>query len=151
VSEQEPLRGAVAAILTDRELAINLGSDNGVKAGMKFAVLNSKGLDITDPTTEEPIGSIAIPKVIVEVSRVEPRVSVARTFKKRRRNIGGQGLGGLAGMGNLFDPPKYVDEWESLRTDQKPQIKELPESASYVERGDPVVQVLGDEYLTEAS
>jgi hypothetical protein len=42
-----------------------------------------------------------------------------------------------------------VDEWESLRTDQKPQIKELPESASYVERGDPVVQVVDDEYITE--
>jgi hypothetical protein len=98
-------------------------------------------------STEKPIGSVEIPKVIVEVSRVEPLLAVARTFKKRQRNIGGTGLTAL-GIGNIFDPPKWVDEWESLRTEKKPEIKELPESASYVQRGDPVVQVLGDEYLT---
>jgi hypothetical protein len=144
----ERLRGAVAALLTDRELVINLGSEQGVVAGMKFAVLNRQGIDIKDPETEEPIGSVEVPKVIVEVARVEPRLSVARTFKKRQVNVGGKGLGAL-GMTNLFEPPKWVDEWESLRTDQKPQIKELPESASYVERGDPVVQVVDDEYITE--
>jgi hypothetical protein len=144
----ERLRGAVAALLTGRELVINLGSEQGVVAGMKFAVLNRQGIDIKDPETEEPIGSVEVPKVIVEVARVEPRLSVARTFKKRQVNVGGKGLGAL-GMTNLFEPPKWVDEWESLRTDQKPQIKELPESASYVERGDPVVQVVDDEYITE--
>jgi cell shape-determining protein MreC len=45
---EEPLRGAVAAVLTDRELVINLGSERGVKPGMRFAVLNSKGLGIID-------------------------------------------------------------------------------------------------------
>jgi hypothetical protein len=97
----ERLRGAVAALLTGRELVINLGSEQGVVAGMKFAVLNRQGIDIKDPETEEPIGSVEVPKVIVEVARVEPRLSVARTFKKRQVNVGGKGLGAL-GMTNLF-------------------------------------------------
>jgi hypothetical protein len=145
----EPLRGVVAALLNSRELVINLGSDAGVKPGMKFAVLNSQGVDIVDPETEKSLGSVPIPKVIVEVARVEPKLSVARTFKKRRRNVGGSGALGLAAMGNLFEPPKWVDEWETLRIEQKPEAQEMPQSDSYVQRGDPVVEMQGDEYVTE--
>lgn len=142
----EPLKGAVAALLTSRELVINLGSENGVGKGMKFAVLNSRGVDITDPETGETLGSVPTPKVIVEVARVEPRLSVARTFKKRRRNVGG--AGGL-GIANLFEPPKWVDEWETLRTDEKPDAREISPAESYVKRGDPVVEVRDEEYVTE--
>lgn len=147
VPQGDRLRGVIAALLTDRELVINLGSDHGVTVGMKFAVLNSRGIDIVDPTTHEPIGSVEVPKVIVEVSRVEPKLSVARTFKKRKRNIGGQGFG-MTGLAGMFDPPKWVEEWETLRMDQKPQIKELPPEASYVEIGDPVVESKDEEYIT---
>jgi hypothetical protein len=144
----DKLKGAVATVLSSRELVINLGSEAGVEPGMKFAVLNRKGVDITDPETNESIGSVPIAKVIVEVTRVEPKLSVARTFKKRRRNVGGSGALGIASMTNLFEPPKYVDEWETLRTAQKPEIAELPADQSYVKRGDPVEQVVGEEFDT---
>ncbi len=88
----EPIRGFVAEIINRRELVINVGSEQGVEVGMKFAVLSAKGAEIRDPISEEPLGSIEIPKVLVEVVRVQPRLSVARTFKVRKRTIG-QGLG----------------------------------------------------------
>lgn len=141
----DPIRGLVASLLTSRELVINRGSDHGVTKGMKFAVLNRQGLGIKDPETDEELGSVAIPKVIVEASRVDPRLTVARTFNKRRTNVGGQ-FSGL-GLAAMFEPPKWIDEWETLRTDQKPLIKELPPSESYVEIGDPVVEVRGDDYV----
>ena len=146
----QPLTGAVATVLSPRELVINIGAEAGVQTGMKFAVLNPMGIAITDPETDEPLGSVPIPKVIVEITRVEPKLSVGRTFKKRRRNVGGQGLGalGMAGVTNLFEPPKWVDEWETLRTEQKPEVAELDPEQSYVKRGDPVEQVMGDEFDT---
>jgi hypothetical protein len=139
----EPLRGRVAAILTRRELAINLGEDDGVQKGMRFAVLNRKGLHVTDPDTGVELGSVELPKVIVEVVRTQPKLCVARTFKKTQVNIGGIGVG----VGRLFEPSKYVTRYETLRSDEKPYEEELEEEESYVKKGDPVVQVIGDEYI----
>lgn len=149
----EPIRGLVAQILTNRDLVINRGKEAGVEVGMKFAVLNSQGVNITDPESGEELGSVPLAKVIVQVTRVEPKLSVARTFKKRRRNVGGSGallssLSVTAGLTNMFEPPKWVDEWETLRTAQKPDITELSESDSYVKIGDPVEEVVGDEFDT---
>lgn len=143
----KPIEGQVASILTPRELVINAGGDKGVQVGMRFAVLNRQGINIVDPATTELLGSVPIAKVLVEIVRVEPKLSVARTFNKRRVNVGGAGALGRYGLETLFAPPKYVDEWETLRTNQKPQAQELPEKDSYVKTGDPVVQVLGNEYV----
>ena len=143
----EKIRGAVAALLTNRELVINRGSEHGVTKGMKFAVLNRQGIHISDPETDEDLGSVDVPKVIVEATRVDSKLTVARTFNKRRRNLGGSYPVGA--LGALFEPARWVEEWETLRTDQKPQIKELPETDSYVKTGDPVVEVRDDDYVVD--
>lgn len=138
----EPIRAKVAEIINRRELVINAGSEHGVVKGMKFAVLSRKGASIKDPDTGEELGSVDVPKVLVEAVRVQPKLTIARTFTSRRRNVGGRGLGL-----DLFQPPRWVEEVETLRTSDKPYVEELSEEESYVKIGDPVVQVLGDEFL----
>ena len=145
MTSTERLRGAVAAILNRQELVINLGSDNGVTEGMRFAILNRHGVDITDPNTSEPLGSVDVPKVLVEAVRIQPRITVARTFRVTRRNVGGAGSLGI-GLSGLFEPPKWVEVRESLRSQEMPAIAELDESESYVKVGDPVVEVRGEEF-----
>ena len=146
----DPIRGQVASLLTTRELVLNRGSEHGVQKGMKFAVLNPRGLDVADPETGKPIGSVDLPKVIVEVSRVEPRLSVAKTFRQKRVNVGGSGLGGAGlGIASLFEPPQWVEKFETLRTTEKPQSKEIDPKESYVQVGDPVVEVRDDEYVLD--
>ena len=46
---EQLIQGKVARILNSRELAINIGSNNGVQAGMYFDILDPKGENITDP------------------------------------------------------------------------------------------------------
>jgi hypothetical protein len=144
--DPQPIEGVVAAILTPRELAINIGSDAGVTKGMRFAVLNRNSLDIKDPISGEALGSVPVPKVVVEVFRVETKLSIARTFKKRTVNVGGSPIFGGVG-GNLFAPPRFVDEHETLQTEQKPYVEELSEEESYVKTGDPVVEVTDNSYF----
>lgn len=145
MTSTERLHGAVAAILNRQELVINLGSDNGVTEGMRFAILNRRGVDIKDPNTDELLGSVDVPKVVVEAVRIQPRITVARTFRVTRRNVGGTGSLGI-GLSGLFEPPKWVEVRESLRSQEKPAIAELDESESYVKVGDPVVEVRGEEF-----
>jgi hypothetical protein len=140
----EPIRGRVAQILTDRELVLNIGQDVGVTKGMRFAVLNSKGLEVVDPETGASLGSVDRAKVLVEAVRVQSKLSVARTFRTFRRNLGGRS--GLT-LDLFGTPPKWVEVPETLRLADKPSEAELGEEESYVKIGDPIVQVVEEEYL----
>jgi hypothetical protein len=140
------IEGKVAQILNRRELVLNVGEEHGVSQGMKFAVLNSKGAVIADPDTKATIGSVEVPKVLVEAVRVQPKLTVARTYRVARRNVGGS-MKLLPGM-ELFQPPKWIEEPETLRTEDKPYEEEIGDSESYVKIGDPAVQVVGEDFVT---
>lgn len=145
----KPIRGKVARILNSRDLVINVGSKDGVVVGMYFAVLDPKGEDIKDPDTGEVLGSVERPKVRVQVVKVQERLSVASTYKKREVNVGGLGTGLSGGFAEFFMPPKYVTKYETLRTTER-TWEDLDEKESYVKIGDPVVQVVSEVGVEEA-
>ena len=134
-----PIRGKVARVLNSRELALNIGSEHGVRKGMLFDVIDPKGEDIVDPDTGDIIGSLERPKVRVRIISVQNRLSVASTYKKERVNIGGAGIG-TSTFSQLFLKPEYVTQHETLKTEEK-TWEDLSEEESYVKHGDPVVQV----------
>lgn len=135
------IKGKVAKVLNARELLINRGSDDGVGVGMRFAVLDPQAENVRDPDTGKPLGSISRPKVTVEVTQVEPHLSLAATYRKVTENRGGSGLGTATALSKVFQPPDYVQRYETFRSTEQ-TWEALPESQSYVKTGDPVVQLL---------
>jgi hypothetical protein len=149
----EPIRGKVARILNSREMVINVGAQSGVAVGMRFEVMDIKGEDIRDPDTGELLGSLERPKVRVEVSKVEERLSVASTYKQETVNVGGAGMGtaiGTYSLSGLFMPAKWETRYETLKTEEK-TWEDLEEEDSYVKTGDPVVQVVADASVLQES
>ena len=67
----KPIRGKVARVLNTREIAINVGVEDGVTVGMYFDVMDLQYEDIRDPDTDEVLGSIERPKVRVKVIHVQ--------------------------------------------------------------------------------
>jgi hypothetical protein len=140
------IRGKIAQVLNSRELALNIGTDHGVRVGMLFDVLDPKGEDIVDPDTGAVLGSLARPKVRIKIISVQSKLSVGSTYKKERVNIGGVSLGtgvlglGSSGLGQLLNPPEYVSQYETLKTTER-TWEDLSEEDSYVKRGDAVVEV----------
>jgi hypothetical protein len=135
------IHGKVARILNSRELALNIGSIDGVKLGMFFDVLDLKGEDIRDPETQEILGSLQRPKVRVKIIAVQEKLSVASTYKSTEINIGGIiGYPGVGTISALLMPPKYVKEYETLKTTEQ-TWEDLEESKSYVKTGDPVISI----------
>lgn len=132
----KPIRGKVARVLNDREVAINRGSTDGVELGMKFAILSDDSPEIIDPDTKESLGRIENRKVRVRVASVYERMAVAETFDTRRVNIGGNGIG----IG-VFTPPKWVDRYETLKRGDS-NVNALSEFESYVSVGDTVSQII---------
>lgn len=133
-----PIRGKVARILNSREIAINVGSTSGVVVGMHFDVVYPKG-DIRDPDTNEILGSLNLSKVSVRITKVQERLSLATTQKKRV-NVGGHG-GPLGDFSRWLMPPKWITKYESLKAEEKPW-EEISEEESYVKVGDPVIQLM---------
>lgn len=135
----EPIRGKVARVLNSREIAISVGEARGAKLGMLFDVMDPKGEDIEDPDTGEMLGSIERPKVRVQVTKVQEKLSVASTFKKYKENIGGEY--NIGSFSKMLMPPKWIVKYETFKTDEK-TWEDLNEDQSYVKVGDPVVQVI---------
>ena len=136
----EPIRGRVARLFNSRQLALNVGRQNGVASGTLFDILDPAYEDITDPETGEILGSIDQAKVRVEVTKVEDRVCLATTGVKHRVNVGGGGAS-MDAIGRLFAPQKWIEVYERL--DKRPEGTEhIDEVGSYVKVGDPAIQVI---------
>ena len=142
-TQVEPIRGKVARILNSREVALNIGGEDGVTPGMFFDILVPGVDNITDPDTGEILGSLDIAKTRVKVVRIQDRLSVATTYRKQQVNMGGRGF--LAR--GMFEAPRWVTKYETLKTNESMAYRshELSEEESYVSVGDPVVQVFSDD------
>ena len=131
----EPIHGKVARVLNSREVALNIGSNDGVEVGMIFKILSTKGSDIRDPDSGELLGSVDVVKTSVKVTIVQERVAVASTYRTYKVNVGGAALG----LSRWFEPPKWETRFETLKIDEA-DTEELDEEDAIVHAGDPVVQ-----------
>ena len=138
---KKPICGKVARVLNSRELALNIGEDQGVHIGMKFDVMDETGKNITDPDTNQIIGSIERAKVRVEIIDVQKNLSVASTYRTHNIDRGGR-VSSLPQISQILLPNKWVKE--TLKADET-TWEDLPESKSYVKTGDKVIQVISNE------
>ena len=134
------IHGKVARVLNKREIAINVGTENGVTIGMYFSVMEIHDEDIKDPDTGEVLGSIERPKVRLRVTHVQERFSVAATYRKDQVNTGGDFLS-LGPFARSLMPPNWVTRYETLSKIEE-AMDVLDEEDSYVKVGDLVVQVI---------
>lgn len=77
------ITGFVARIVTDEELIINKGFNDGVAQNMIFDILDPRTQHVTDPVTNEDLGSIDRVLATVRVTQVEPRLSMAHLTSSR--------------------------------------------------------------------
>ena len=132
----EPIRGTVARVLSSREIEITAGSSDGVVVGMYFDVIDPDGEDITDPDTDEVLGSVERPRVRVRITSVQDRNSVASTYRKTGGKTPDSGF-----LSRVLLSLGWVRKSRTLKTEK--QIREeLDGVESYVKPGDPVLQVI---------
>ena len=152
---REPIRGKVATIINERELAFSIGERDGVKVNMKFAVME-RPIEVVDPDSREVLDTIQREKLRVKVIEVRERMSIARTYRTEkvlvRAGNAGSVLGNyeamrkqLAGISVPSDPV-YQTKVQTLRASEYgANFGKLNEAESFVKRGDVVVEVSEDE------
>lgn len=149
----ERIQGKVARINSDRELIINRGSTHGVDERTYFAIKGDP-IAVVDPDTDEPLGTIAPIKVVVQVEEVAEKFCIARTFRSyevlvREAETGGKLYGLSMGMGlnEYLQPPRpaeYETRVETLRLDPK-KGESISAEDSVVEVGDVAESLLPGE------
>jgi len=73
--------GKVARILSDEEVVLNVGSEDGVTQDMEFVIFSvSEGDRIVDPETGADLGAIETTKGRVKVHHVQSQISRARAL-----------------------------------------------------------------------
>lgn len=65
----------LAQIVTPTQLAFNAGSNKGVKLGDN--VIFYRNVNIEDPDSKEPLGSVRVPRLMLKVSFLEDTFCVA--------------------------------------------------------------------------
>jgi len=132
----------VAKVLDNRTVIITAGIDKGVVLGMKFLISSgqeSGGSDVIDPDTGEVIGKVAIPKVKVEVTRVDQKYAVAETYEYTTVNEGGN-MPSSALIARAFQPPKLVKKYRTFEIEDD-QKEEIEKERSLVMVGDLAEQI----------
>lgn len=127
--------GQVAGIINERELAINIGSKNGVLDGMKFSVMAKEAIEVYDPETNEKLGIVDREKVRVTATEVKEKFSICKTYRKWTSVPTS-----LFNVGNLFATPRV--RHETLKVDDSSLPPPLSEEESYVKIGDRVIQII---------
>lgn len=132
------IQGKVATIINERDLVINKGSDAGVTEGMKFKVIEPD-LDIRDPDTGEPLGSISREKIRVKIVEVKPKFSIGKTYETYVDYVES-----VAKLPSLLPPSRQpVTRVRTLRTSSDTSYPP-DERYGFVKIGDPVVEVADD-------
>jgi hypothetical protein len=126
------IEGKVAAILNERQLVINRGTDHGVVEDMEFGVFESHATTVTDPDDDQSLGEVHAEKIRVQIISVQAKFSVGQTFET---------YGGRVGIYDYMDiyktvPPKV----RTLKTSDA-IYRPLAEGESYVRRGDLVREI----------
>ncbi|OGL32316.1 hypothetical protein A3F64_03120 [Candidatus Saccharibacteria bacterium RIFCSPHIGHO2_12_FULL_42_8] len=137
------IEGKVAAILDERTLAINVGSNAGVSEGMRFMIFDAKGKKIIDPDTKKELGDFRIRKRAVRILEVSPTYSVAETYKFKTINEGGTS-NVFGNIGGYLSPPKYVKKYETFAIEEEDK-RAIDEERSLVKVGDIVEQIHEEE------
>lgn len=73
------IKGNVARIISQEEVVLNIGKNDGVKEGMEFVIYENSDR-IIDPETGEDLGPLEIIKGRVKTFHVQEKISRAKTI-----------------------------------------------------------------------
>ena len=135
----ELIQGRIAKVLNNRDVAINRGSDHGVKKKMLFDVLDRENHDIQDPETGQNLGSFRSSRIRLVITHVDRKFAVASARGKSVNEGGHEQEWGVFARSLL--PPTWVTKYETLARADESGRDALDEKDSCVKTGDPVIQV----------
>lgn len=102
----EHISGKVIKIISLFSVIIDVGTNEGVKRGMKF-IIYEEGDVIKDPTSNNSLGRLELVKATVEVEHVQPNLSLTSSLTQNYKDLS---LTALIGFPRTMRSPLPIDE-----------------------------------------
>lgn len=96
-NESSVIEGSVAEILSNTQLIITPGRDEGVKVGDRFQIIAAEKEQVRDPLADRVLEEIPVIKATVTVITVHEKCSAVENSAKRTE-VRSSGIGALAGL-----------------------------------------------------
>ncbi len=108
--KEQPTRSspAVASVLSSDRVVINRGSRDGIQVGERYLVYERTNEEIRDPSTQELLGRLEIPKGTGRIVSVQERIAVLESDRQLPRNAGGLAEAAWTGIGELMTPGRMA-------------------------------------------
>lgn len=142
------MEAKVIKIVDDYKIAINKGSNDGIKKNDTFIIFE-KGEELFDPDTKESLGYLEIPKLKMKVFNIQEKMSLLEsaettieTDRKVKRTIKKYSDGesefykklGLAAYGLGKNLGKYNDETETI-IEEEPKERNISVAERSITKG----------------
>lgn len=125
------IRGQVARIVSNRQIALNIGTTHGVEAGMRFAIFAPSD-SIVDPETGENLGEFRHRKATVVVTTVAERFCFAGPPARNRF---------LTSLLGGFEEETATSAPDPVLLVDKSQVEPFP-TGSAIRKGDRAEQII---------
>lgn len=142
MNDMKRVQGAVAKIVSDREVILNRGTEHGLASGDYVIVIDPSTQSVLDPETGEDLGGLKRIKAVLRVVETTPKLSLAKTFRTQSVKVGG-GIG-TPGIANMFAEPKYETRVETIQFDPQAGLP-ISEEESVISPMDPFEVVSAEE------
>jgi hypothetical protein len=133
----------VAHIIDNRTLILSTGSLKGVRNNMRFNILSAHKTPIVDPETKEQLGELDSVKLLVKVTEVHEKYSIAETYEYTTINKGGSYNSSILTLNKFFEQPKLERHYKTFEIDQLDR-KAIDEKDSFVRIGDRAEQIIAE-------
>ncbi len=131
------MEAKVLKIVDEYKIAINKGSDDGIKKGDKFVIFE-KGEELFDPDSNDSLGFLEIPKLKMSVFNIQAKITllesdetIIETDRKVKRTIKKHTSESAIGLALMsFRAAQNPDETETI-IEEEPKERKI----SVTERG----------------
>ena len=102
----------IVSIIDPYKLVLNVGTNENVKIGMKFSVFSISEDDIIDPTTQESLGKLEIPKGTGNVIHVQNKMCIIESnqYKQSINRIITKKEKPPVAISSFFEPTTVTEE-----------------------------------------
>ena len=124
------IEGSVAEILSQYEVVMNRGEQDGVRHDMDF-IIYSIGEEIEDPDTGESLGNVEHLKARVKPRHIQTALTILETDETTTTSNSLSGLNALAGLNTEKQVPKSIANRPEDSVDSTVHIGDLVRQTNF--------------------
>lgn len=133
----DKIQGTVLRVLSDQDVVIDKGHEDGVSEGDYIAISGDTDSNVVFSEDGKNLGKLITIKASLRVTQVTDNLAIASTYRMVDVNVSGMGFGLTSppGLAQLTSPPKHERRIQKIESSEKLDVQ-VSQRKIKVENGD---------------